>query len=219
VQNQATWFEKATSAVNETSKRAIWFCTRNAKEKERNVMLFTRVLFATVGVMLMITLALPPTASTEAAEPLTAASRIHPDCQDHHEPRLCTRMVEELTAELGRFNEVFSHPDADQLADFYHEDAILYVGSAGRFFRGRDEIMNDFFAPLVAGINSATVDIAAFHFRVVSTNLVILYGSPTTLVTFKDGNTVMLPPLPQTLTWVRQGGERARPFVILADHE
>jgi ketosteroid isomerase-like protein len=187
-------------------------------------MLFRRVLLAMFGVILMIGLALPLTASSGVAGSLdndgkASSNPIHPDCLDHHQPRLCTRVVEELTAELGRFNEVFSHPDADQLATFYHEDAILYVGSTGRFFRGRDEIRNDFFAPLVAGINSATVDLSAFHFRVVNANLVVLYGSPTSLVTFKDGNTVMLPPLPQTLTWVRQGGERARPFVILTDHE
>jgi hypothetical protein len=36
---------------------------------------------------------------------------------------------------------------------------------------------------------------------------------------FKDGSIVTLPPLPQTLTWVRQGGDRSRPFVALTDHE
>ena len=164
-----------------------------------------RVLFATAGVLLFTTPAMPAT--------------IHPDCLDHHEPRLCTRVVEELTEELGVFNEAFNPPDADQLAAFYHEDAILFVGSAGRFFRGRDEIRNEFFAPLVAGVSHAVVDVSAFRFQVISPNLAILYGSPTTVVTFKDGSVVTLPPLPQTLTWVRQGGDSSRPFVVLADHE
>jgi len=147
------------------------------------------------------------------------ARSIHTDCVDHDQPQLCTRVVEELTAELGRFNDAFGSQSADELAAFFHEDAILFVGSSGRFFRGRDEIRNDFFAPLVAGILDAKVDISAFHYRVVNPNLVILYGSPTTVVTFKDGSTVTLPPLPQTLTWVRQGGDRSRPFVALTDHE
>lgn len=146
-------------------------------------------------------------------------SDIHPDCANHDTARLCNRVIEELTAELDRFNDAFGSQNADELAAFFHEDAILFVDMNGRFFRGRDEIRNDFFAPLVAGILDATVDISAFHFRVISPNLVILFGSPTTVVTFMDGSTVTLPPLPQTLTWARQGGDRIRPFVILTDHE
>jgi uncharacterized protein (TIGR02246 family) len=167
--------------------------------------MLTRMLFAIAGVVLLATPARP--------------DPIHPDCLDHHEPRLCARVVEELVAELDGFNEAFNPPDADQLAAFYHEDAILFVGSTGRFFRGREEIRNEFFAPLVAGISQAVVDVSAFRFRVVSPDLVILYGSPATVVTFKDGSVVTLPPLPQTLTWVRQGGDRSRPFVVLTDHE
>ena len=186
-------------------------------------MAFRPVLLSIVVILLMVRSAIPLTAGSEMPEPFGGDGRdhgsIHPDCLDHHEPRLCTRVVEELTAELGRFNEAFSAPDATRLAAFYHEDAILFVGSSGRFFRGRDEIRNDFFVPLVAGINSAAVDISAFHFRVNSPNLVILYGSPTSVVTFKDGSMVTLPPLPQTLTWVREGRDRDRPFEILTDHE
>ena len=141
------------------------------------------------------------------------------DCANHHEPPLCNRVVEELTAELDRLNDAFASQDADKLAAFYHEDAILFVDSTGRFFRGRDEIRNDFFAPLVSGILDAKVDISAFHVRVVGPNLVVLYGSPTTVVTFLDGSTLTLPPLPQTLTWRREGGDRSRPFVVLTDHE
>ena len=147
------------------------------------------------------------------------AGFLRPDCFDHPQPRLCTRVVEELTEELERFNEAFNPPDADQLAAFYHEDAILFVGSTGRFFRGHDEIRDEFFAPLVADLESAVVDLSEFRFRVISPNLVILYGSPSTVVTFKDGSVVTLPPLPQTLTWVRQGGDPSRPFAVLADHE
>jgi ketosteroid isomerase-like protein len=148
-----------------------------------------------------------------------SAGPIHPDCLDHYQPRMCTRVVEELTEELGRFNEAFSPPDIDRLAAFYHEDAILFVGSTGRFFRGQDEIRDEFFAPLAAGVENAVVDLSAFRFQVISAHLIILYGSPTTTVTFKDGTVVTLPPLPQTLTWVRQGGDPSRPFVALADHE
>ena len=148
----------------------------------------------------------------------TNSSDIHPDCANHRQPRLCNRVVQELTAELDRFNDAFGSSDADELAAFFHEDAILFVDTSGRFFRGRDEIRNDFFAPLVAGILDATVDVSAFHFRVIGPNLVILFGSPTAVVTFRDGSMVTLPPLPQTLTWARQG-DRTRPFVILTDHE
>lgn len=186
-------------------------------------MLFRKILLSMIGLALVTVLATSPTTGGVIApfddEDKAPANRIHPDYLDHHEPRLCTRVVDELMAELGRFNEAFSAPDPDQLAIFFHEDAILFVGSTGRFFRGRDEIRNDFFAPLVADIDSATVDISVFHYRVISPNLVVLYGSPTTVVTFRDGSTVTLPPLPQTLTWVRQGGDRAQPFVILTDHE
>src|SRR5262249_33854231 len=150
----------------------------------------------------------------------TSGGDIHPDCANHHAPRLCNRVVEELTSELDRLNDAFGSTNADELAAFYHDDAILFVDSVGRFFRGHDEIRNDFFAPLVTGILDAKVDISAFHFRVIDPNLVVLFGSPTTVVTFKDGSTVTLPPLPQTLTWARaRPGDRTRPFVILTDHE
>lgn len=72
---------------------------------------------------------------------------------------------------------------------------------------------------LVLAIPHATVDVSAFSYRVISPNLVLLYGSPTTTVTFADGSVVTLPPLPQTLAWVRQGGDPSRPFVVVADHE
>jgi len=174
-------------------------------------MLSPRKPFATVIVILLLTLAMPGTANGEITEPR--------DCLDHQQPRLCSRVVEELMEELDRLNEAFNPPDADRLAAFYHEDAILFVGSTGRFFRGREEIRDEFFAPLAAGVENAVVDLSAFHFQVISANLVILYGSPTTTVTFKDGSVVVLPPLPQTLTWVRQGGDPAIPFVAVADHE
>jgi hypothetical protein len=34
--------------------------------------------------------------------------------------------------------------------------------------------------------------------------MILLALSPTTVVKFRDGSTVTLPPLPQTLTWMRQ---------------
>ena len=145
---------------------------------------------------------------------------IHPDCQGNREPRKCTRVVEELRTELDHFNEVFSAPDAAGLAAFYHKKAILYDGSVGRFFRGRDEIRDDYFAPLVTLISGATVDVSAFHYQVINPDLVILYGSPTAVVTFKDSSTMSLPPKPQTLTWVRgDDDDQSRPFVIISDQE
>lgn len=181
--------------------------------------MFKRILIATFGMALISALAVTSKANS-AAQPSVDISRpeasIHVDCLDHDQPRLCSRVVEELIADLGHFNEAFSPPNLDRLAKFFHEDAVVF--SNGRFFVGRDEITNDFFAPLVTGILNATVDISAFHFRVIGPNLVILFGSPATVVTFKDGSTVTLPPLPQTLTWARQG-DRLRPFVILTDHE
>ena len=180
--------------------------------------MFKTIVIATFGMALMIVLAKPPIVNVEASKPFPGGD-IHPDCADHHKPQLCSRVVHELTAELDRFNDAFASGSADELAAFFHEDAILFVGSTGRFFRGRDEIRNDFFVPLVADILDAEVDISAFHFRVMNPNLVVLFGSPTTVVTFSDGSSVTLPPLPQTLTWVRQAGDRTRPFVILTDHE
>jgi len=155
---------------------------------------------------------------SERATVQTNAANINPDCVNHQTPRLCNRVVQELTSELDRLNDAFGSGNADELAAFYHQSAILFVDSTGRFFRGRDEIRNDFFAPLISGILDAKVDISAFHFRVIGPNLVVLFGSPATVVTFKDGSTVTLPPLPQTLTWVRQG-DRTRPFAIITDHE
>lgn len=111
---------------------------------------FNRVLLLTIGLTLMTLPAAPHAASSRVIKPFddtanTHASSIHIDCMDHPQPQLCIRLVEELITELGRFNEAFSTPDLDELAAFFHEDAILFVDTTGRFFRGRDEIRNDFF--------------------------------------------------------------------------
>ncbi len=187
-------------------------------------MMLRRTLLATLRVMLMIALGLSLTVSSGLAEPPDGTARggfgsIHADCLEHRLPRFCSHIIAEILEELDRFNGFFAAPDADRLAEFYHEDAILFVGSTGRFFRGREAIRNEFFVPLVAEIIQATVDVTAFRFQVLSANLIIVYGAPMAVVTFKDGSTVTLPPLPQTLTWVRQYGNRTHPFVILADHE
>lgn len=133
----------------------------------------TRALLATISSLLIINLAIYPATGNGVTSSYDGEAKsgrsIHPDCLDHPQPRLCTRVIEELTEELGRFNEAFNPPDLDQLATFYHEDAVLYVGSTGRFFRGRDEIRNEFFAPFVAAFDSATVDTSAFRFQVLRT--------------------------------------------------
>lgn len=179
-----------------------------------------RVLLA---VMVLTMLGLSLTTRSGAAEPSESDAKhggpLHPDCLDHQQPRFCTRIVAELLERLEQFNEAFAAPQAEQLATFYHEEAILFVGSTGRFFRGREAIRDEFFTPFIVDLASANVDLTAFHFQVLSANLVMVYGAPRAVVTFKDGSTVTLPPLPQTLTWVRQRGERQHSFVILADHE
>ncbi|MGH8549203.1 MAG: hypothetical protein ACRERU_11505 [Methylococcales bacterium] len=88
--------------------------------------MFRIIMALTLCVVLMMVPAVTPAAGSGLTEPFgneagTRAGSIHADCVDHNQPRLCTRVVEALTAELDRFNEAFADPDADQLAAFYHE--------------------------------------------------------------------------------------------------
>lgn len=124
--------------------------------------MFKRIHIATFGITVIIGSVAPARLNSGAAP----AASIHSDCVDHHQPQLCTRVVEGLIAELGRFNEAFNPPDLDRLATFYHQDAVVFT--RGRFFVGRDEIRNELLTPLVAGITGATVDISAFRFQVIS---------------------------------------------------
>src|SRR5215510_8923484 len=174
--------------------------------------MFKRILIATVGMVLITVLAMTSNVNSEGRP----HGDIHVDCFDHDQPQLCTRVVEELIADLGHFNEAFNPPDLDRLAKFFHEDAIVF--SRGRFFVSREEIKTELLTPLVAGVSGATVDISAFWFQVINPNLVIAYGSPRTTITLPGGGTVTLPPLTQSNTWIRQseGGERS--FVLLTDH-
>src|SRR5262245_15864011 len=100
--------------------------------------MFKKILITTFAIALMIVLTVPPAINGEVSKPFVGgksrAGSIHADCLDHDQPQLCTQVVEELTAELGRFNEAFNPPDLDRLASFYHEDAVVF--SRGRFFAG-----------------------------------------------------------------------------------
>ena len=78
----------------------------------------------------------PHETATAMGPTVTAdAGAIHSDCLDDSTPRLCGCVDEELTAELERFNEAFATLGPDQLAAFYHQDAMLFVGGTSRFFR------------------------------------------------------------------------------------
>jgi hypothetical protein len=90
-----------------------------------------------LGALLLTTLAMPVTADSGRLAPLdgegkAGADPIHADCLDHHQPRLCTRVIQELTEELGRFNEAFNPPDVDELAAFYHEAAPFHWYTRGQ---------------------------------------------------------------------------------------
>ena len=181
--------------------------------------MFKRILIATLGMALIVVLAVTFQSNSEAAASAGVRSltgSIHVDCLDHDRPQLRSRVIEELITELGRFNEAFNPPNLDRLATFYHQDAV--VSSRGRFFVGRDEIRNELLTPLVSGITGATVDISAFRFQVISPNLVIAYGSPSTVTTLSGGGTVTLPPLTQSHTWIRQSDGGERRFVLLTNH-
>jgi hypothetical protein len=145
---------------------------------------------------------------------------VHPDCADNQSPHVCTEVIAELKAELALFNQDFNPPNLEEIVKFYDKNVIHYVGSAGRWFRGRDDLRNNFFAPFVAQVASASLDFSPYHFRVISPNLVISYGAVPGVVHLKGGATLVQNPLPQTVTWVRNPDfDPKRPFVVLTDHE
>ena len=149
--------------------------------------------------------------------------KIHPDCKTSTFPEVCTRMVNQIIGELTFFNEVFANGgsnEAAQAAEFYHPLATLYTNASGRFYIGRQDIERNFFVPFVAVIKTAKVNFESFHYSVIDFETVVAYGSLTANGTFKDGTTFMQPPLPQTVTFVRNARYDAkRPFLIISDHE
>ena len=109
---------------------------------------------------------------------------------------------------------------AVEAAAFYHERATLYTKASDTFYIGREQILNNYFAPFVANIAKAHVDVQFLHFQYIDPETVIVWGRPTASVTLKDGTMFTQPPLPQTLTFVRnEHYDPKRPFVILADQE
>jgi hypothetical protein len=144
---------------------------------------------------------------------------IHPDCTNNPHPELCTEMVNDLLTELGKFNEAFISPNLQEAADYYHPRAILYT-AATNFLIGRESIKNTLLAPLFAAIRTASVDFHKFHFSVISPSMIVSYGALPATIVLSNGTTLQQPPLPQTLTWIRnESFDRKRPFLITSDHE
>ncbi len=147
--------------------------------------------------------------------------QIHPDCVMTRTPVLCTATVNQILKELDYFNAVFAGTNvAVEAAAFYHERATLYTKASDTFYIGRDQILTNYFAPFVANIAKAHVDIQFLRFQYIDPETVIVWGRPTASVVLKDGTMLTQPPLPQTLTFVRnERYDPKRPFVILADQE
>jgi hypothetical protein len=144
----------------------------------------------------------------------------HADCQASPYPSICNNMIDQLVGELNAFNAVLRSPDARELTAFYHPQAVLYVGSLGRFYVGREDILNNYFVPLAAAFASGSIDFTALHFSVTDFNTIVVYGSPTATGFFKNGAPFSQPPLPQSLVLVRNTSyDPVHPFLIVSDHE
>src|ERR1035438_3388027 len=145
---------------------------------------------------------------------------LQPDCQNNPYPSLCNDMVNQLIGELTSFNAVFAHPNAEQAAAFYHPLASLYTTATGQFYIGRDNIQNNYFVPFVASIAHASVNFSTFHYSVIDYNTIVTYGALAASGVLKNGTAFTQPPLPQTLTWVRNDRyDPTHPFLIVSDHE
>lgn len=145
---------------------------------------------------------------------------IHPDCKNNPSPELCTDMVNDLITELSNFNQAFITPNAEEAGSFYHPRATLYTSATGHFFIGREDILNSYLKPSFPTFRSANVDISKFHFSVISPTVIVSYGAVPTTITLPSGSILQLPPLPQTLTWIRnENMEHKRPFLITSDQE
>jgi len=163
------------------------------------------------------------TVLTCSATAYAAPPQIHPDCVTSQIPVLCTITVNQLLQELAYFNQVFLAPDASSpaaAADFYHADAVLYTKASDTFYVGHKSIQDDYFAPFLSIVKTAHVNVEALHFKMIDFDTVVVYGRPTASLTLKDGTMLTQPPLPQTLTFIRNPRfDPKRPFVIIADQE
>jgi hypothetical protein len=155
-----------------------------------------------------------------ASSAVRAELPIHPDCKDNNHPVLCTAMVNDLLEELALANKSFETPNPAAFAEFFHPEATLYVGATSMFFVGRDSIKNNFLIPSFVGVRSASVDFKLFRFAVISPTIIVSYGKLTATIVLDNGLIIKQPPLPQTLTWVRNDRfDRKKPFLITSDHE
>lgn len=142
---------------------------------------------------------------------------IHPDCRDNDKPQQCTRAIEKLTAELQGVNAAYASPTVDGLASYYHPLIIHYVRSTRTFARGQAELRQQILEPFVAAVESASLDFSGVRFRYVHPDLVIAYGRVPGQARLRNGLLVPQPPLPQTMTWIRnQGQDHERPFLLVA---
>jgi hypothetical protein len=202
-----------------------------AKPEKGEATVLRRTSASITGAVLLTALAVSPTNGRSlAAEPArfealssalnTDSPSIHPDCADSKHPQKCTKIVNQIQEELALFNQAFNPPNLDEIVKFYHPEVIHYISSTGRFYRGRTQLRNEFIAPFLGVVSNAELDFSPFHFRVVSPDLVITYGAIPGVIHLNDGSTVVQPPLPQTVTWVRNDeDDPSRPFVVIADHE
>jgi hypothetical protein len=145
---------------------------------------------------------------------------VHPDCTDNPNPQMCTETITELRSELDQFNQFLNPPNVDEIMKFYHEDVIHYISAAGIWIRGRQQLRNLFWAPFSALITGGSFDWSPYHYQVIGPNLVVTYGAIPATGYLKSGGTLSQPPLPQTVTWIRNPEhDPLRPFVVISDHE
>ena len=169
------------------------------------------MLFKIVPFLLAVGVSVPVSAAPD--------NFIHPDCMGNDKPHQCTRAIENLTAELQSVNAAYANPTVDGLASYYHPLIIHYVRSTRTFARGQAELRQQILEPFVAAVESATLDFSGVRYRYVHPDLVIAYGRVPGQARLRNGVLVAQPPLPQTMTWIRnRGQDHERPFLLVAFH-
>jgi hypothetical protein len=108
----------------------------------------------------------------------------------------------------------------DEIVTFCHEKVIHYISAAGIWVRGRQQLRNVFWAPFAALITGGSLDWSPYHYQVLGPDLVVTYGAIPAMGSLKSGGTFTQPPLPQTVTWIRNPAhDPLRPFLVISDHE
>jgi hypothetical protein len=155
-----------------------------------------------------------------ASSAVRAEMAIHPDCKDNRHPVLCTTMVNDLIEELVLVNRTFETVNPLALVEFFHPEAVAYTGATSTFYVGLDSIKNDFLIPAFRGVRTASIDFHLFRFSVISPSVIVTYGKLTATIVLDNGLIIKQPPLPQTVTWVRNDRfDRKKPFLITSKHE